>query len=215
MQPRELMLAHGAQVLSDVQLLEVLIGAGGRGHSKTVIAEALPGTFPRLKDMGSASLEELMAISGIGLSKASLLAASIELGQRVQQRQSLRFGQILGAEALGQEMMARLAGAKEEYLLVIFLDVKNAIIQELELSHGGVDKSVADPRVVFRLALRMNASKLILVHNHPSGDSHPSAMDIDLTQRFAAAGALIGIAVVDHLIVGAQNFYSFSMEHQL
>lgn len=83
MQPRELMLAHGAQVLSDVQLLEVLIGAGGRGHSKTVIAEALLGTFPRLKDMGSASLEELMAISGIGLSKASLLAASIELGQRV------------------------------------------------------------------------------------------------------------------------------------
>ncbi|MFD1393013.1 DNA repair protein RadC [Lacticaseibacillus jixianensis] len=209
MRPRELIQAHGAGALSDKELLEAVIGSGGGHWPVAAVAEQVLQAYPTLSGLNMASAGELTAVPGLGPSKAARLVASLELARRVQQRQTLRFGEVLDAQQIGEAMVQRLAGAPEEHLLALMLDVRNAIIREVELAHGGVDKSIADPRVVFRLALSLNASRLILVHNHPSGDHLPSEMDSELTARLSAAGNLIGVLVIDHIIVGGGQFYSF------
>ncbi|WP_054666072.1 RadC family protein, partial [Lacticaseibacillus camelliae] len=200
MQPREMIEAHGALALSDQELLEVVIGSGSGKWQVALVAEAVLRQYPALSGLSAATPAELAQVPGIGPTKAARLLAGLELARRVQQRQTLRYGAVLDAEQIGQAMVQRLSGATEEHLLALMLDVRNAVIRELELAHGGVDKSIADPRVVFRAALALNASRLILVHNHPSGDHLPSAMDSDLTARFVAAGEMIGVTVLDHII---------------
>lgn len=215
MQPRELIQAHGPLALSDKELLEVMIGSGSGHYDVAMVAEEVLRQYPALSGLNIATADDLLQVRGIGPTKAARLVAGLELSRRVQQRQTLRYGQVLDAPQIGAAMVQRLAGATEEHLLALMLDVRNAIIREVELAHGGVDKSIADPRVVFRMALALNASRMILVHNHPSGEHLPSEMDIELTERFAAAGSLIGVALLDHIIVGGDQFYSFSQERHL
>lgn len=215
MQPREMIEAHGAGALSDEQLLAVVIGSGSGRYGVAAVAEAVLQQYPALSGLNAATPGDLLLVPGIGPTKAARLLARLELARRVQHRQTLRYGEVLDAQQIGEAMVQRLAGAPEEHLLALMLDVRNAIIRELELAHGGVDKSIADPRVVFRMALSLNASRLILVHNHPSGDHLPSTMDIELTSRFVAAGELIGVTVLDHIIVGGDRYYSFSQERHL
>lgn len=215
MQPREMLTAHGAEALSDKELLEVIIGNGAGNWPVDLIADQVLMVFPTLAGLAQATARDLVVVPGLGPTKAARLSAALELARRVQQRQRRRFGEVLDADQIGAAMVARFAGATEEYLIALMLDVRNAVISEVELAHGGVDKSIADPRVVFRWAVRMNASRMILVHNHPSGDAKPSAIDQELTARLSAAGAMMGIPLLDHIIVGGEHFYSFSREGHL
>ncbi|WP_204123220.1 RadC family protein [Lacticaseibacillus mingshuiensis] len=212
LRPREKLLANGPGVLSDEELLAVLLGAGSKAVPlRQTIAELL-ARFPNLAGFDQAAATELLRVPGIGLSKATLLAAAAEFGTRVQRRQYFRFGQILSSQTLGETMIRRFRGVGQEVILILLLDVKNKVIQELEIARGGLDAAFADPRVIFRAALVAKASKLILVHNHPSGDSQPSENDRDVTDRFTTAGAMIGIDLLDHVIVGADDFYSFAQQ---
>lgn len=212
--PRERLLAHGPQVLSDAELLAVLLRSGNGAVTVDATIQALLTRFPGLSGMAEMKAAELLAVPGIGPSKATSLSAGVELGQRVSRRAYERFGTVASSHSLGQRMLRRFAGVGQEHMLVLLLDVKNAVIQEVEAARGGVDAAMVDPRVVFRAALAVNASRMILVHNHPSGDPRPSAADQALTERFIAAGELLGVTVLDHLIIGASEYFSFAQKSE-
>ncbi|WP_179395248.1 RadC family protein [Lacticaseibacillus absianus] len=210
MQPREALRAHGAKALTDEALLRVLLGSSSGATPLTATTTALTARYPQLVELAHVGVDQLMALPGLGPGKAALLCAAVELGRRVQVRQRLRHGQVVSSAGLGRSMSARLAGEAQEVLVAVLTDVKNAVIAERVVARGGLDRAMADPRVVYREALLVNAAKLILVHNHPSGDPTPSPADRELTQRFVAAGAVVGIPLLDHLVVGGASFYSFA-----
>lgn len=214
MLPRERLLANGAQVLSDEELLRVLLRSGTQTVPLTQTIRTLLARYPGFSGLGPTSTEALLAVPGIGLSKATVLTASLEFGRRVTQRQTLRYGTVTSTQEIGAALTKRLGGQTQEFSIGILMDVKNAVIQELEIARGGVDTAVVDPRVVFRAALLANASKVILVHNHPSGDPRPSPADTAVTERFIKAGEFIGVVFLDHIIVGATDYYSFRQHGQ-
>ncbi|MFK5278789.1 RadC family protein, partial [Lacticaseibacillus paracasei] len=151
-------------------------------------------------------------IRGLGAAKRASILAGVELGRRAMQRQTVRYGQIKNSEQLGKTMISRFAGVNQESMLILFLDVKNQIITEQIAAIGTVDSAMADPRIVFREALKLSATNLIMVHNHPSGDPSPSQADRDTTTRFQLAAALLGMHLIDHLIVGGERYYSFARD---
>lgn len=206
--PREQVLAHGASSLSDRELLQVVLNSGNKVALRQTL-DILFGLYPHLQGLLTALPEALMAVPGIGQHKAALVLAAVELGQRALRASTMRAGQVTTSAAVAKHMQQRLMGLAHEVIIAVFLDTKNQIIQEQTVAQGGFDQAVADPRVVFGAALRANASKVLLVHNHPSGDATPSQADISVTRRFYDAGGLLGVALLDHVIVGTHDYYSF------
>ena len=203
--PRERLLAHGPQALTDAELLQLVVRAGNQHYPvKQIVSEVL-ATYPKLQGL-------LEHIRGLGAAKRASILAGVELGRRAMQRQTVRYGQIKNSEQLGKTVISRFAGVNQESMLILFLDVKNQIITEQIAAIGTVDSAMADPRIVFREALKLSATNLIMVHNHPSGDPSPSQADRDTTTRFQLAAALLGMHLIDHLIVGGERYYSFARD---
>ncbi|KRM72491.1 RadC family protein [Lacticaseibacillus brantae] len=215
MLPRERIVTFGVHALSDEELLATIMGTGTKTIPKSVTIKALLLQYPQLAGLDRATTAHLMTIPGIGLSKATLFEAAIELGKRVVRQRALRQGTIVSSQSIGELMQERLAGLNQERLLVLFLDIKNAIIKEEMVSLGTMTASLVDPKVIFHHALLLNAGKFLIVHNHPSGNEQPSAADYEVTKRLHHAGELMGIELIDHLIVGANNYFSFHEETDL
>jgi len=215
MLPRERIVTFGVQALSDEELLATIIGTGTKTIPKSNTIKAILLQYPHLAGLDRATTETLMALPGIGLGKASLFEAAIELGKRVVRQRTLRQGTIVSSQSIGELMQSRLAGLNQERLLVLYLDIKNAIIKEEMVSLGTMTASLVDPKVIFHHALLLNAGKFLMVHNHPSGNEQPSAADYEVTKRLAHAGELMGIELIDHLIIGADNYFSFHEETDL
>ena len=211
-QPRELLRDHGAKTLTDAELLMVVLGSGSQVASLAEVAGGSTAAYPGLAGLATAPVRDLMQVRGLGLAKAASVSAAAEIGRRVLERQSLRVGDYADLSELAEHLMVRFSGVTQEVIIVIFLDTQNRVIQETEVARGGMDSAVVDPRVVFRQGLLVNAAQLILAHNHPSGVTVPSEADIAVTERFIGAGQLMGMALADHLIIGAHNYYAFS-EH--
>ncbi|WP_262314732.1 RadC family protein [Lacticaseibacillus parakribbianus] len=211
MLPREKIRQYGAAALSDEELVQALLGFGSAAVPLHQTVAAVLAAYPQLRQLRVAEVAELQALPGLGLAKACVLSAAIELGMRVQRRQVLRQGTAVSSATLGAAMVARLAGRSQEVIHAIFLDVQQAVIGEREVARGGLDRAVADPRVVFRAALLLNAAGVVLVHNHPSGRATPSALDDAMTDRFQAAGLAVGVLLVDHLVIGGDNYYSYHL----
>ena len=211
-QPRERLLAHGPQALTDAELLQLSVRAGNQHYPVQEIVSEVLTTYPALRGLAEGDGDSLDHIRGLGAAKRASILAGVELGRRVMRRQSVRYGQIKNSEQLGKTMVSRFAGANQESMLILFLDVKNQIITEQIVAIGTVDSALADPRVVFREALKLSATNLIMVHNHPSGDPSPSQADRDTTTRFQLAAALLGMHLLDHLIIGRQSYYSFARD---
>ncbi|KRK73223.1 RadC family protein [Lacticaseibacillus nasuensis] len=211
-QPRELLRDHGAKTLTDAELLMVVLGSGSQVASLAEVAGGITAAYPGLAGLATAPVRDLMQVRGLGLAKAASVSAAAEIGRRVLERQSLRVGDYADLPELAEHLMVRFSGVTQEVIIVIFLDTQNRVIQETEVARGGMDSAVVDPRVVFRQGLLVNAAQLILAHNHPSGVTVPSEADIAVTERFIGAGQLMGMALADHLIIGAHNYYAFS-EH--
>jgi len=211
-QPRERLLAHGPAALTDAELLQLIVRAGNQHYPvKEIVSEVL-ATYPALQGLAEGDGDSLDHICGLGAAKRASILAGVELGRRVMRRQSVRYGQIKNSEQLGKTMVSRFAGANQESMLILFLDGKNQIITEQTVAIGTVDSALADPRVVFREALKLSATNLIMVHNHPSRDPAPSQADRDTTTRFQLAAALLGMNLLDHLIIGGKAFYSFARD---
>jgi DNA repair protein RadC len=212
--PRERLLAHGAALLTDAELVALLLGTGTRGRSAAVLAREL--LDPRgLAALAEAAPRELAAVSGIGVAKATQLLAACELGRRIAARPLRRGDRIASPEDVHRHFHARLRDAATEQFHTVLLDSRHRVIRSVLTSQGTLTASLVHPREVFRPALREAAAALVLVHNHPSGDPSPSPEDREITRRLAQAGTLLGIPVLDHVIVADRGFASLREQGDL
>ncbi len=207
--PRERLLANGASRLSDAELLALLLGTGTRGRSAVDCARRWLA-LGELREALSRPLHELPRDLGVGPAKWATVQAALELGRRLETA-SLRRGRALRTPGDAQgALRAHLAGLDHEVFAAIFLDARHRVLAQENLFRGGVSHASVYVGEVVKRALTMRASAMIVAHNHPTGIAEPSDSDIDLTQRLRAALALVDVRLLDHVIVGANDPFSFA-----
>ena len=206
--PRERLARLGPQALSNAELIGILLRVGAEGENAVQVGQRLLNKYGGIRGLHRAELAELTSEHGIGAAKAAGLKAAIELGRRLtleapEERPSI--SSPADAAALVQYEMQAL---EKEHLRVILLDTRNHVIHIEDAFQGSVNSSVVRVAEVFTPAIRRNATSVIVVHNHPSGDPSPSPEDITITRRIVEAGKLMEIAVLDHLIIGQGRYVS-------
>lgn len=212
--PRERFLKHGPETLSDAELFALILRTGSLSENVIDMSNRLIAEYG-LDKLFECSLKELQKIKGIGPSKSMQLLAMAELGKRYNQLKQLNNQnrkKISCAEDVFNHFYERLKDKKEEHFYVLMLNTQNNIIGEALISKGILDASIIHPREIFKPAIKNSASKIILVHNHPSGDSNPSEEDIEITKKLKEVGEKIDIKVLDHIIIGGGDFWSWK-EH--
>jgi DNA repair protein RadC len=206
--PRERLLAHGPESMSDGQLLAIILRTGGNGKSAMDTAIELIGTLGGLKQIEEATLAEICAVRGVGRAKAAQLKAALELGKRlVREPRSRRPSFSTGGEVYSH-FHPVFRNLRKEVFYCLLLDVKNRLIREHRVSEGTLTSALIHPREAFREAIRESAAAVIFVHNHPSGDPSPSREDIAITGKLEDAGEAVGIRVLDHVIIGDGEYAS-------
>jgi len=201
--PRERMLAQGEDQLSESELLALIVGSGAQGVSAIELSRQILDHFDSsLFRLSRASLDDLCEIHGIGLAKATSLRAVFSLARRLSAEEARESFTINNPESAAPFLSQLLAGKAQEEFHVLLLNTKNEIIRNVQISLGLLDRSHVHPREVFREAVKSGTSKIILAHNHPSGDPSPSRQDIECTRNLIEAGNILGIKVVDHIIIG-------------
>ncbi|MFH0902629.1 MAG: DNA repair protein RadC [Pseudomonadota bacterium] len=208
--PRERLLRLGPEALLDAELVALVLGTGPRGPGVLGTAQALLTRFGDLRRMASAGTAELLSIPGMGIAQACRMKAALALAGRLMERPFARGEPLSGPQDVYQRLGPRLALNDREVFMALALDVKHRIIAEQQLADGGACSVEVLPRDVFSRLLREEASSVVFVHNHPSGDPAPSAADEELTRRLTAAGALVGIRVLDHVIIAQHGFHTFA-----
>jgi DNA repair protein RadC len=207
--PREKLARAGVGSLGDNELVALLLGTGTRARSALLVAQDVLETAGGLRGLCRIGVDELQRVPGVGGPRASRLLAAIELGRRVVTSGAGERPRLTTATALGRYLLPLHGGHREERFGVVMLDTKSRLIRIETLSVGSLDSSIAHPREIFRAATVASASAIAVFHNHPSGDPLPSADDVALTRRLAAAGDVMGIDLVDHLILGEGHWFSF------
>lgn len=212
--PRERLRRHGAERLANKELLAILLRTGNQRESALTLAEKLLARFGSLANIASASFEELVAVNGIGPAKAADILATFELAKRLAESRMEFQGVVNSPADAAQLVLRELSLADKEHFMIIMLNTKNRVIAKKTVSIGHLQASLVHPREMFKEAIKRSSAALILVHNHPSGDLTPSREDITTTERLREAGAVLGIDVLDHIIVGDNRYFSFR-EHGL
>jgi len=212
--PRERLVKFGGDALSDAELLAILIGTGDRSANKNAvdICRDLLTAFDNLNNLDRASIHELCQVKGIGLAKATQIKAALEVGKRMSSTRSGNSKKMNTSRALVDYFAPFLQNLRKEVVKVALLNNKLHIIKDIVVSEGSVDTSIVHPREVMIPAIKESATKIVLVHNHPSGDPSPSQADIEITHRVNKAGEIIGIKLLDHIIIGGTEYYSFADE---
>ena len=212
-QPREKMMLHGPGNLSDAELVAILLGSGSRDQSAVDLARRiLNQSENNLKTLGREDIHSLMEFKGVGEAKAITLKAALELGKRRSAADIPQQTTITGSHDAFTIMHPKIADLHHEEFWILLLNRANRVIESRLVSKGGLAGTVADPKVIFQMALMKSASSLILAHNHPSGNTQPSKVDVNLTRKLVAAGKQLDISVLDHLIVCDAGYYSFADE---
>ncbi len=207
--PREKLLERGAQALSDAELLALLLGSGTKGHSAVDIARSLIADFGSLRELLSADRPRWKGRLGIGPARYATLMASLELARR-HFKESLRTSSALSAPDFTRRfLLAQLRDRHYEVFCCLFLDNRHRLIAFEEIFRGTIDGASVHPREVVRQALLRNAASVIIAHNHPSGVAEPSLADEGVTRRLRQALALIDVRLLDHVIVGDGQCFSF------
>lgn len=212
--PREKMLLKGAHALSDAELLAILIATGTRELSAVDLGKKILAlTGNQLNELGKLSIKDFKKVKGIGEAKAITIAAALELGRRRKLDESKQANQfITSSKQAADYFLPLLSDLKHEEFWVGYLNRRHKIIELKKVSEGGVAGTVADPKIIFKHAVELLASSIILAHNHPSGNLSPSEADKQLTKKLVQGGKMLDILVVDHLIISDQRFYSFADE---
>jgi len=210
--PRERLLAKGPEILSDAQLLAILLRTGRRDSSAVQVAMELLHRVGGLASLAQSGIEELCTIPGIGPAKVAQLKAALELGRRAMAIPLSTGTKLSSSSDLFQHFHPLVRDLKHEIFKVILLDAKNTVMKEVTVSEGSLTLSIVHPREVFALAVRESAAGVIFLHNHPSGDPTPSTEDRRLTDRLVTAGEVLGIRVLDHLVIGDGRYVSFADE---
>ncbi len=208
--PREKLLEHGAEALSDPELLAIFLRTGVRGKSAVDLARELLDRFGGLRGLLSAELSEFCAAKGLGPAKFTQLRAAVEMTRRHLHAEIAERDALTSPEITRNYLKARLYCYPYEVFACLFLDNRHRVIVYEELFRGTIDGASVHPREVARRALQTNAAAVILAHNHPSGVAEPSTADIRITQRLREALALIDVRVLDHLIIGDGQASSFA-----
>jgi DNA repair protein RadC len=206
--PREKLGRLGAVGLGDNELLAIVIGAGTAEAGALALANAVLGAFDGLHGLLRASADDLVGIRGLGPARAAQVLAAIELGRRVLTFRPRERVQLSSPREAAAYLLPVYGSRPVEQFGVVLLDTRHRVIRTMVLSVGSVDSTSVHPRDVFRQAVLASAPAVVLFHNHPSGDPEPSRDDVALTLRVAAAGELMGVAVVDHLILGDGRYCS-------
>jgi DNA repair protein RadC len=207
--PREKLARAGVAALGDNELVAILLGTGTATRSALVVAQDVLDVAGGVGGLSQLGLDELLGVSGIGPPRAARLLAAVELGRRAVTHVGHERLPFRSARDIAQYLLPLYGGHREERFGVVMLDSKYRLIRSATLSIGTLDASLAHPREVFRVATVASAFCVALFHNHPSGDPTPSGDDVALTARLVEAGAVMGIEVVDHVILGAGRWFSF------
>lgn len=206
--PRERLASLGPQALTNAELIAILLRVGVKGEGAVNVGQRLLNRFGGLSGLHRAPFEELLNEHGVGEAKASQIKAAIELGRRLtleapEERPTINSP--ADAAALVQYEMSAL---EQEHLRVLLLDTKNHVLDIVEVYRGSVNMSQVRVGEVFKAAIRRNATAIIVVHNHPSGDATPSPDDVAVTRAFVQAGKLLDVEVLDHLVIGQSKWVS-------
>lgn len=210
--PREKLFAHGAEALSEAELLALLLRTGNASTGESAVdhARLLLNHFQCLKGIDDASIQELSAIKGIGPAKSAGLKACMEIARRLRQKKWEVGDALRSSEDVFRHFGERLVKEKREIFYVVLLNNKNRKIREVKISEGSLTASLVHPREVYNPVIRESAAAVIFVHNHPSGDPTPSPEDLEITRRLKEVGEVMGIRVLDHVVVGHDRYFSFS-----
>lgn len=214
--PREKLLKKGMISLTDAEIIALLIGSGSRKETAVELSRRiLKDAGNSLHELGKLSIHELQKYSGIGEAKAIAIAAALELGRRRQLSDIRDKKQVTSSQDVFKMLHPRLGDLPHEEFWVVLLSRANKIVDELKISHGGTSGTVTDVKIILKEAIDRRACGIIMCHNHPSGNLNPSKADLGITQKLKNAAAYLDIQVLDHIILGDNNYYSFADEGTL
>ncbi|MCA9484995.1 MAG: DNA repair protein RadC [Nitrospina sp.] len=213
--PRERLIKFGSHLLSDAQLVGVVIGTGDHRSNKNAVdlGRDLIQKFGNFYYVDLASVPEISSVRGFGTAKAAQVKAALEMGKRMMaQKGSGSRTQMKTSRDFFEQYAPFMRNLRKEVVKVVLLNPKLHIIKDLTISEGSVNQSIVHPREVMIPAIKESASSIVLLHNHPSGDPFPSSADIEITHRVGKTGEIIGIKLIDHIIIGHDEYYSFADE---
>ena len=212
-QPREKLLYKGPSALSNAELIAILIGSGNNEESAVALSKRIMNEVSdNFAELARLTISDLQKYKGIGEAKAITIAAALELGRRRGASVLNEKPQVKDSKTAFILLQKELGDLNYENFCILLLNRANKVLKTVRISDGGITGTVVDQRKVFKIALDNNATSIILGHNHPSGQLTPSEADIQLTKKMKEAGVVLDLPVLDHIIVGDGNYYSFADE---
>lgn len=206
--PRERLIADGADSLSPAELLAIILRVGGPGENAIAMANRLLAHFKGMVGLARASIEELCAVKGMGEAKATQLKAAMEMGRRMHLAAPEERPRINTPADVANLLMMEMGLLEREEMRAALLDTKNYLMKVVTIYQGSLNAAIVRTAEVFREPVRANSLSIVLVHNHPSGDPTPSPEDIQVTEQLIAAGRLLDIELLDHIVIGRNRFVS-------
>jgi len=209
--PREKLMLKGKSALSDAELIAILIGSGSRNESAVGLSKRILSSVDNnLNALGKLTITQLMNFKGIGEAKAISIMAAMELGRRRRAEEAVQLDKITSSKMIFELMQPIIGELPHEEFWVLYLNNSNKVLSKLQQGKGGITGTLIDVRLVFKTALELGATAIILCHNHPSGGLIPSDADKQITKKLKAAGQNMDIQVLDHVIVTENGYFSFS-----
>ncbi|MGV3706210.1 MAG: RadC family protein [Arcticibacter sp.] len=211
--PREKLLSQGRRILSDAELIAILIGSGSRSETAVELSRRILASLDNdLEKLGKLSVSELSRFKGIGEAKAISIISALELGRRRRESSTSFTDQITSSRDVYELLRRQFADLNHEEFWIVLLNRSNKVLSCHLISKGGQAGTIADPKIIFQTALENHSASIILSHNHPSGNLKPSQADLQLTRKLKDAGELLDISVLDHLIFTDASYLSFADE---
>ena len=209
--PREKVLENGIETLSSIELIAILLRCGTKNKSVLELSSELLNYFESIDELKNITIEELMKINGIGLAKATTILSAIELGKRLSMKK-IDQKKFINPNDIYYEFSPYFNDLKQEHLYALYIDTKGHLIKRKLISIGNINSSLIDDKMIIKWAYKLSASAIILIHNHPSGDPHPSIQDLEMTKKLAKILKELGFILLDHIIIG-NDYYSMKMHH--
>jgi len=211
--PREKLVQKGKAILSDAELIAILIGSGSRNESAVELSKRiLASVNNNLNELGRLSIKQLMGFKGIGEAKAVTIAAALEIGRRRRGEEAQKITKIQSSKSVFELLQPIMGELEHEEFWIVYLNNSNKVLQYAQLSKGGITGTLVDVRLVMKQALELGSVALILAHNHPSGTLKPSTADKQITHKLKMAAEALDIKVLDHLIITQKEYFSFADE---
>lgn len=214
--PREKLILKGEAALTDAELVAILIGSGSRNESALNLSKRILASIENnLNTLGKLKVSDLTKYKGIGEAKAVTVITALELGRRRRMEKALEISKIKASKDVYEFMQPLIGELQHEEFWIIYLNNSNKILQKWRLSIGGMTGTAVDIRLVYKKAIEIYATAIILCHNHPSGKIQPSNADKQLTSKFKKAGEILDVKLLDHLIITENAYFSFADESML